>query len=227
MARRKNMKRRRVILGNTFHLIRENGMANVSLQMIAEKSGISKSLLQSYYPHKSKLISDIVRNLFTTLGTQVDTYDQIEHYSPYAHMKAFIYTIGVLGMHDEGLDRIISQAFTNNETLDKWDSMLMTWVRDLNLFKSLDVDQNKLESGIAFVTMGVGRLYHDRKKYHLSAEDLADRATSALMYSFCDCTPEEVEQALKDGHEIIETADMESVHQAINSMFDEDKEIIS
>ncbi|MCT7722858.1 MAG: TetR/AcrR family transcriptional regulator, partial [Lactobacillus crispatus] len=54
MARRKNMKRRRVILGNTFHLIRENGMDNVSLQMIAEKSGISKSLLQSYYPHKAK-----------------------------------------------------------------------------------------------------------------------------------------------------------------------------
>lgn len=227
MARRKNMKRRRVILGNTFRLIRENGMDNVSLQMIAEKSDISKSLLQSYYPHKSKLISDIVRNLFTTLGKQVDTYDQVDHFSSFAHMKAFVYTIGVLGMHDEGLDRIISQAFTNNETLDNWAIMLMQWIHDEQLFDDVKATTVELESGIAFVTIGVGRLYYDRKKYHLSAEDLSNYATSSLMYSFCHCGPDEVAQALKDGHTIIETADMESVHRAIDTMFDEDKEIIS
>lgn len=227
MARRKNMKRRRVILGNTFRLIRENGMENVSLQMIAEKSGISKSLLQSYYPHKSRLISDIVRNLFTTLGAQVDSYDEIKHYSPYAHMKAFVYTIGVLGMHDKGLDRIISQAFTSNETLDNWGSMLFDWVHDTHLFDDISATQDELESGISFVTIGVGRLYHDRKKHHLTAEQLSDYATSSLMFSFCHCSPEEIEQALKDGHSIIESADMESVHRAINTMFDEDKEIIS
>lgn len=227
MARRKNMKRRRVILGNTFRLIRENGMANVSLQMIAEKSGISKSLLQSYYPHKSELISDIVRNLFTTLGEQVDSYDQIEHFSPYAHMKAFIYTIGVLGMHDEGLDRIISQAFTNNETLDNWGEMLFSWVHESHLFDNVKATKVELESGIVFVTIGSGRLYHDRKKYNLSAEDLSNYATSSLMSSFCHCTPKEVAQALADGHRIIESADMESVHSAINNMFSEGKNIIS
>ena len=89
MARRKNMKRRRVILGNTFHLIRENGMDNVSLQMIAEKSGISKSLLQSYYPHKAKLTNDIIRNLFNTLGQQVNNYDMANSNLPYARTKAF------------------------------------------------------------------------------------------------------------------------------------------
>ena len=227
MARRKNMKRRRVILGNTFRLIRENGMDNVSLQMIAEKSDISKSLLQSYYPHKSKLISDIVRNLFNTLDKQVNNYEQIEHYSSYAHMKAFIYTIVVLGMHDEGLDRIISQAFTNNETLDNWGSMLLDWVHDEHLFDDINATKAELESGIAFVTIGVGRLYYDRKKYHLTAEDLSNYATSSLMYSFCHCSPDEIDQALKDGHEIIEKADMESVHQAIYTMFDGEKEIIS
>lgn len=227
MARRKNMKRRRVILGNTFRLIRENGMDNVSLQMIAEKSDISKSLLQSYYPHKSKLISDIVRNLFTTLGSQVDSYDKIQQSSPYAHMKAFIYTIGVLGMKDEGLDRIISQAFTNNETLDNWSVMLFDWVRDIHLFDEVKTSQDELDSGISFVTIGVGRLYHDRKKHHLDAEQLADYATGSLMFSFCHCKPEEIDQALKDGHDIIESADMEKVHHAIDTMFDEGKEIIS
>lgn len=227
MARRKNMKRRRVILGNTFRLIRENGMSNVSLQMIAEKSNISKSLLQSYYPHKAKLINDIVRNLFNTLGKQVDSYDEIEDYSPYAHMKAFIYTIGVLGIEDTGLDRIIAQAFTNNTTLDNWGQMLMSWIESEHFFEKIDADTRVLQCGISFITIGVGRLYHDRRKYQLTAEELADYATSSFMYTFCKSNAKEVDKALKDGHSIIENAKMANVHRAIDTMFDEDKEIIS
>ena len=165
MARRKNMKRRRIILGNTFHLIRENGMDNVSLQMIAEKSGISKSLLQSYYPHKAKLTNDIIRNLFNTLGQQVNNYDMANSSAPYARTKAFIYTIVILGMHDEGLDRIISEAFVSNATLDNWGVMLNDWIQSNHLFDGIDVDEKELETGIAFVTSGIGRVYHDRKKH--------------------------------------------------------------
>src|SRR5699024_8357113 len=124
MARRKNMKRRRVILGNTFHLIRENGMDNVSLQMIAEKSGISKSLLQSYYPHKAKLTNDIIRNLFNTLGQQVNNYDMANRNLPYARTKAFIYSIAILGLQDEGVDVIISAAIVSNACLYNWVSLL-------------------------------------------------------------------------------------------------------
>ena len=78
MARRKNMQRRREILDNTFRLIRIQGFDHVSLQMIAEKSGISKSLLQSYYPHKARLMSDIVRNLFNTMWDQVVVNDVLD-----------------------------------------------------------------------------------------------------------------------------------------------------
>lgn len=227
MARRKNMKRRRIILGNTFHLIRENGMDNVSLQMIAEKSGISKSLLQSYYPHKAKLTNDIIRNLFNTLGQQVNNYDIANSSAPYARTKAFIYTIAILGMHDEGLDRIISEAFVSNATLDNWGVMLNDWIQSNHLFDGIDVDEKELETGIAFVTSGIGRVYHDRKKHQLTAEALADYATSALMFSFLHCSSDEIDHALKEGHEIIESADMEVVHRAIDTMFDEGKEIFS
>lgn len=103
----------------------------------------------------------------------------------------------------------------------------MQWVHDEHLFDNVKATTAELESGIAFVTIGVGRLYYDRKRYHLSAEDLSNYATSSLMYSFCHCSPDEIKQALEDGHTIIETADMESVHRAIDTMFDEDKEIIS
>ena len=67
MARQKNWVRRHEILRNTFMLLKKRGMENVSLQMIADKSGISKSLLQSYYPHKNLLITAIVTNFMTAI----------------------------------------------------------------------------------------------------------------------------------------------------------------
>lgn len=228
MARRKNMTRRRIILGNTFRLIRENGMDNVSLQMIAEKSGISKSLLQSYYPHKAKLTTDIVHNLFNTLSREVNTYYPVQDgRAPYAQTKAFIYTIANLGMHDDGLDRIISEVFSSNESLDTWGDMLYEWLRKYHLFDEAAGNTDEIESGIAFVTTGIGRLYRDRKKHHLTAEKLSDYAVGTLMYSFLHCQSDEIDRALKEGHDIIKSADMENIHRAIDTMFDEGKEIIS
>lgn len=224
MARRKNMKRRRVILGNTFRLIRENGMDNVSLQMIAEKSGISKSLLQSYYPHKATLTNDIVRNIFNTIGTEVEVYYHAKTQNPFALTKAFVYTIGSLGNQDDGLDRIISDAFVSNKTLDAWRRMLNEWVEEKHIFVAYDI--NAVETGTAFVTTGIGRLYRDRKLHHLTTEDLADIVTKTLMFSFLHIEEDKIDQALTEGHEIIDNADMVQVKHAIDSMFDEDKEII-
>ncbi len=226
MARRKNYKRRRIILSNTFHLIREVGMENVSFQMIAEKSGISKSLLQSYYPHKARLTDDVVCNILNTLDEQVKSFSTAKDGNICARTKAFIYTIAMLGIYDKGLKRIISEAFTNNESLDKWSSMLNGWVKENRIFDDDEFDLNEVEYGIAFVVTGVGRLYHDSKRFNLSAEQLADYATSSLMYSFLHCTPKQVDKALKDGHKIIASADIKAIHHAIDTMFDEDKEIV-
>lgn len=226
MARRKNYKRRRIILRNTFHLIRENGLDNVSFQMIAEKSGISKSLLQSYYPHKAKLTDDVVRNILNTLDKQVRKSNNVNGGNIFGNTKAFIYTIAMLGIYDKGLKRIISEVFSSNETLDNWSRILNSWIKDNQIFDENTFDLNEVEYGIAFVVTGVGRLYHDSKRFNLSAEQLADYATSSFMYSFLHYTPDQIDEALKAGHEIIKSADIKSIHHAIDTMFDEEKEIV-
>ncbi|MDF7669215.1 TetR/AcrR family transcriptional regulator [Lactobacillus sp. ESL0703] len=226
MARRKNLERRRIILSNTFHLIRENGMDNVSFQMIAEKSGISKSLLQSYYSHKSKLIDDVVRNLLNTLDQQVEKFNQTDDSDICARTKAFIYTIAKLGVYDRGLDRIISEVFMSNETLDNWSRMLNGWIENNRLFAEDNYDLDDVQTGIAFVVTGVGRLYHDRDLRGLSAEQMADYATSSLMFSFLHCSPKQIETALDDGHRIIASIDIKKIHHAIDTMFAEGKEIV-
>lgn len=226
MARRKNYQRRRIILRNTFHLIRENGMDNVSFQMIAEKSGISKSLLQSYYPHKAKLTNDVIRNILNTLDKQVRKPTNVKNGNIFGYTKAFIYAIAMLGIYDKGLKRIISEVFSSNETLDKWSKILNNWVKDNQIFDEETFNMNEVEYGIAFVVTGVGRLYYDSKRFNLSAEQLADYATSSFMYSFLHCTPDQIHEALESGHEIVKSIDIKTIHHSIDTMFDEEREIV-
>ncbi|WEV70988.1 TetR/AcrR family transcriptional regulator [Lactobacillus sp. ESL0785] len=226
MARRKNLKRRRVILSNTFHLIRENGMENVSFQMIAEKSGISKSLLQSYYSHKAKLTDDVVSNILNTLDEQVGKLNDQNKGGICARTEAFIYTIAMLGIYDKGLDRIISEVFSSNKTLDNWSRMLNGWIKNNQLFTTDNFNLEDVRTGLAFVVTGVGRLYHDRERHNLTAKQMADYATGSLMYSFLHCTPKQIDQALADGHKIIAGADIKEIHHAIDTMFDEGKDIV-
>ena len=226
MARRKNYKRRRTILSNTFHLIRENGLDNVSFQMIAEKSGISKSLLQSYYPHKSSLITDVVRNILNTLDKQVQKFGVNKEDEVCARTKAFIYAIEMLGIYDEGLKRIITEVFKSNESLDFWSKTINDWLKEKQLFDHVDFDAKEVRLGIAFVVTGISRLYYDNKEYDVSPEEIADYGTKSFMYSFLHCSKSTIDKALKEGHEIIESTDVKTIHHAIDTMFDEDKEIV-
>ncbi|MCT6877114.1 MAG: TetR/AcrR family transcriptional regulator, partial [Lactobacillus apis] len=143
-----------------------------------------------------------------------------------ARTKAFIYTVAMLGIYDKGLKRIISEVFSSNETLDNWSSMLNSWVKENQIFDEDHFNLNEVEYGIAFVVTGVGRLYHDSSRFNLSAEQLADYATSSLMYSFLHCNQEQVDKALEAGHKIIKSIDIKAIHNAIDTMFDEDKEIV-
>lgn len=226
MARRKNYKRRRIILRNTFHLLREKGVDGVSFQMIAEKSGISKSLLQSYYPHKSSLIADVVRNILNTLDEQVKNYDLGKQAKVCARTKAFIYAIEMLGIYDKGLKLIISELFKSNECLDFWSKTINDWLKENQLLDGASFKPKEVRIGIAFVVTGIDRLYYDSKEYGATPEEIADYGTKTFMFSFLHCSTTAINKALKEGHDIIVAIDINKIHQAIDTMFDDDKEIV-
>ncbi len=224
MARRKNMKRRRVILFNTFKLIRQYGANNVSLQRIAEESKISKSLLQSYYPHKANLVSEIAYQLLTTLSHYLETAaggSGDVRSNPYALTKAYLYLIVTLGMTDNGLNRLIAEMFRNNKSLDAWGAILGTWIYDQHVFDCRKVNAEQLRLGISFVTAGVGRLYYDRSQVPMDAEAIAEAATKSLMFSFIKIPTREIKQAMTAGHTIITKLDMKAVCADIDTAFDE------
>lgn len=227
MPRRKNLTRRRVILDNTFNLIRKNGMNNVSLKMIAEKSNISKSLLQSYYPHKQSLTAAIMHSIFNMLWDQINAKVVAPDETTYVKAKVFIYVIEALGQADNGLDGLIRHAFTNNKTLNYWSDMVNSWLIDHNVLDNLTDQQKKMMPvAISFMTTGGGRLYVRKKELDLGIEQIADIMTTTLMSTFMQYDNQEIDKVLVHAHNLIEKVDVISILYSIDHLFDTDKKYI-
>lgn len=219
MARQKNMQRRRTILKNTFLLLREDGMDNVSLQMIADKSGISKSLLQSYYPHKNKLIIEIVSNFMTTILNALSK-DNLESTNEYARMKVFIYLILEMGIMDNGTSRVLESILKDNESLEKWSQLLDDWLKNEGVKDQLGSNR-QVQTGLSFIISGGGSLYLKRYDLGLGAEQISDIMVKTFMSTFLDSSSDQVQKVLAEGHNIIENFRMNKIFDLIDTMFDE------
>lgn len=221
MARQKNMKRRRAILCSTFALLREKGIKNVSLKMIAERSNISKSLLQSYYPHKNKLITEIIIGFKTTI---LRNLPQASFYSinEFAKVKAFIYLILQIGMTDKGISQILESILKDRNNKTVWDNILDDWLVANKIKDKLGTNE-QVQVGLSFVVSGGTNLYFKRKELNLSAEDISNIMIKSFMTTFLNSSDQEINEAITEGHDMIVRFDMNKVFKIINSMFLEEE----
>ncbi|MDO4912715.1 MAG: TetR/AcrR family transcriptional regulator [Lactobacillus sp.] len=216
MARRKNQKRRKEILSNTFSLIRANGLDKVSLQKIAESSNISKSLLQSYYSHKSVLINELVDTMFSALGDCIEEVAQDEN--QFAKTETFIYLILTLGTIDPGIDQLIREAFRESKALNSWSNMLFNWLHEQNLFEKQKYSI-EIRGGVPFVASGAARLYAEKEKLQLNPLDISEYAIKTLMFSFFNEKKKVVNATIEEARTLIEKLDAERVLEYLEQTF--------
>lgn len=219
MARRKNMRRRRIILRNTFLLIREYGLENVSLQMIADKSQISKSLLQSYYPHKSRLINDLMQEFMSVILKQVAENDA-DVDNTFAEMKVFVDVLLELALRDIGVARALDSFFNDLKSLSQWGKMLNDWLRQEGLEQELGNSQ-QTRVGLSFVVGGCINLYHQRGNLGITPEQISDIMVKTFLSTFLDKDNKTVQQDLALGHELIKKFSMDQLQTAVNQIFTE------
>lgn len=217
MARQKNMQRRKTILRNTFTLLRKDGMNNVSLQMIADKSGISKSLLQSYYPHKNKLIIEIVTNFMSTI-LQILNSEKFKNVNTYAKMKAFIYILLEMGLRDKGISNVLESILKDSASTEKWGQILDDWLVEEGVKDELGNDM-QIKSGLAFIVSGGANLFLKRQQFDVNAETISDIMVKTFMTTFLDFPNVRVKQTLEEGHELIENFEIDEVFHAVDVMF--------
>lgn len=222
MARQKNMKRRRTILRNTFELLRDDSMPKVSLQKIADRSGISKSLLQSYYPHKNKLILEIVSTYMSTVLGAL-SYDEIEFKNEFVRLEVFTYIILQLGVIDEATARVLESGVKDQSSLTKWLERLNKWIDQRQVASKLGGEE-AVKLGLTFVVPGTSLLFLKRQTLNLDVEQISKMMVQSYMATFAKKSQAEIEQVLIEAHQIISGFDMSNILHLLNHMFDEKEE---
>lgn len=218
MARQKNLIRRHEILRNTFMLLKKRGMENVSLQMIADKSGISKSLLQSYYPHKNLLITAIVTNFMTAILKSLNS-TEFKDLNEYSKMKIFIYLILEQGIQDKGVERVVKSILSDNESLDRWSQILDDWLKNEGVKHDLGNDR-QVQIGLNFIVTGGGSLYIKRNELNLDADQISDIMVKTFMSTFLAMDESKINQVLNEAKSVLQEYELTTLTQTINKMFD-------
>ena len=218
MARQKNLVRRREILSNTFMLLKKKGLENVSLQMIADKTGISKSLLQSYYPHKNLLITEIVTNFMTAVLKSLNT-SNFKDLNSYAKMKIFIYLILEQGVQDAGVERVVKSILSDSDSLDRWSQILDDWLTNEGVKHDLGNDR-QVQIGLNFIVTAGGSLYLKRTELDLDADQISDIMVKTFMSTFLSMDASKVVQTLADAKSALQKYELVTLTQTINEMFD-------
>ena len=218
MARQRNLARRHEILRNTFMLLKKRGMENVSLQMIADKSGISKSLLQSYYPHKNLLITEIVTNFMTAVLKSLNATD-FKNLNTYSKMKIFIYLILEQGIQDEGVERVVKSILSDGDSLDRWSQILDAWLKHEGVKHDLGNDR-QVQIGLKFIVTAGGGLYVKRTEFDLDADQISDIMVKTYMSTFLSIDESKISQTLAEAKSALQKYELTTLTQAINKMFD-------
>ncbi|MDE7049655.1 MULTISPECIES: TetR/AcrR family transcriptional regulator [Lactobacillus] len=218
MARQKNLVRRHEILRNTYMLLKKRGMENVSLQMIADKSSISKSLLQSYYPHKNLLITEIVTNFMTAVLKSLNATD-FGNLNTYSKMKIFIYLILEQGIQDEGVERVVKSILSDNESLDRWSQILDDWLTNEGVKHDLGNDR-QVQIGLNFIVTAGGSLYIKRTEFDLDADQISDIMVKTFMSTFLSIDESKISKTLDEAKSALQKYELSTLTQTINEMFD-------
>lgn len=220
MARRKNFARRNVILNSAFTLIRKNKLSGVSLQMIADDAGISKSLLQSYYPHKIELVNDILSKTMSTILATLEEYG-LSNSNEFAGMMVYINTILQMGTMDEGLYNVLDSILSSNSSLESWAAGIITWMKSEDVKDAFGKDEDVLV-GLTFVLAGGASLYTKREKLNLTAEQISYDMVTSFLSTFMHMSKKKIDQTMDRAHEIINNVDINRVYEDVITMFDQE-----
>lgn len=218
MARKKNYARRNIILNSAFTLIREHKLAGVSLQMIADDAGISKSLLQSYYPHKIELVNDILGKTMSTILEKLEEYG-LSNTNEYAGMMVYISTILELGSKDQGLYNVLDSILSSSSSLENWAALIIKWMKKEDVKDAFGKDEDVLV-GLTFVLSGGASLYTKREKFNLTAEEISSDMVTSFLSTFMHLSKKKIDQTMERAHEILQNVDITDVHDAVIHMFE-------
>ncbi|KRK89585.1 TetR/AcrR family transcriptional regulator [Lentilactobacillus sunkii] len=159
------------ILSATENLFIQHGYSAVTYSQIAKEVGISKSLLQYYFPKKSLLLEQIMYANFNQWIASIPVEET------YAKLATFLMMFFKFISQNPQIHKFIIEIIENNELFDIFINYFQKWLTKHDL---LTGNQSKIRSALLFALSGGLQLYRFKDNLKLPI----NRITSTIMTSF-------------------------------------------
>lgn len=168
MTRIRNDKQRQVILAAAYELLTKNELKDITLMQIANKSGISKSLLEYYYPLKDQIWQAVAR---TIAGLVLDKTHHLVVLDQLGKIYTYSYLLMQLGYQDDDFYRVLLHYYSNYKHYLK--PLLLEFDQ-----KQQFLCNDRISPVFSFVLTGMASVYFDPYS-KMSAQQLAKFGTQA------------------------------------------------
>lgn len=168
MTRIRNDKQRQVILAAAYELLTKNELKNITLMQIANKSGISKSLLEYYYPLKDQIWQAVARKI---AGLVLDETHHLVVLDQLGKIYTYSYLLMQLGYRDDDFYRVLLHYYSNYKRYLK--PLLLEFDQ-----KQQFLCNDQISPAFSFMLTGMASVYFDPCN-KMSAQQLAKFSTQA------------------------------------------------
>ena len=168
MTRIRNDKQRQVILAAAYELLTKNELKDITLMQIANKSGISKSLIEYYYPLKDQIWQAVARNI---TGLVLDKTHHLVVLDQLGKIYTYSYLLMQLGYQDDDFYRVLLHYYSNYKHYLK--PLLLEFDQ-----KQQFLCNDRISPVFSFVLTGMASVYFDPYS-KMSAQQLAKFGTQA------------------------------------------------
>lgn len=177
----KNLQKRTEILENAYQMISEDSYQGMTFSSLAEKSGISKSLLQSYFPQKQaivqELLDEMLRESFQYMDSlypeEGDIFNRLSDYTTLFFMSVEA---------SAKLSSFVDHTIECPELIDLWVEIVYEWLLKLHTPVKLKVSSTHLSACLSFCMYGSLHLLQKRVEYGLSVQEIFENHVRHLMY---------------------------------------------
>lgn len=191
------MEKRTEILRESYRLFSESDYEKVSLSDIAKHAGINKSLLQSYYPQKQKIIADLLSGMLEESYRYMDA-EAGETDSYMWRISDYATLFFLSARKNLRLSRFVRTTASHTELMDLWVDITLQWLWDgmQRTGAYPDLTYLRVRTALSFTMYGSLKLVRDQDELNLSTEEIFENHVRLLLVYFGE-EKESVEEVIQ------------------------------
>ncbi|MBM7653395.1 TetR/AcrR family transcriptional regulator [Neobacillus cucumis] len=124
--------KRRLLLDAASNIVKNEGVAQLTLEAVAKNAGVSKGGLLYHFPNKEALISGMIDELTNNYANEIQEKVNVDNYPNGKWSRAYVEA--TFTELDDGLKMssgLLAAAFTNPELLEKLKTQYVNWQKNI------------------------------------------------------------------------------------------------